>query len=343
MGRMMRYSASEKMASIRLVEESDMSVRRTLEELDINRSTFYNWYNKYSQYGYEGLTKQSTSPRRFWNKIPEQEKKRVVDLALEHPQKSPRELAWYITDTEKYYVSESSVYRILKANNLLTSPSYIVLTARDKFHTPTKRPNELWQTDFTYLKVIGWGWYYLGTILDDYSRYIITFKLCQSMKASEVKKLVDQAIKKTGVAKINVRYRPRLLSDNGSCYISDEFQKYLSQHGITHIRSAPLHPMTQGKIERYHRSMKNVINLQNYFFPGQLNKEIERFVKYYNNDRYHESLDNIKPVDVYYNQHKAVLRDRLSIKKRTMKKRRIINNASLWNYDEFTTESHLNF
>ena len=97
-----------------------------------------------------------------------------------------RELAWQLTDREGQFLSESSVYRILKAYDLIPSPAYIVLSAAKTFRHPTHRPNELWQTDFTYLQVVGWGWYYLSTVLDDYARYIIAWMLRTSMQAVDV-------------------------------------------------------------------------------------------------------------------------------------------------------------
>ena len=138
------------MEIIRTVEQSELSVRRTLEELGINRSTFYNWYRRYSEDGYDGLADKRPNARRFWNKIPESVKEEVVQIALEHPDKSPRELAPYIIDTQGNFISESSVYRILKEYDLITSPNYIVMSAKDSFTNPTKRVHELWQTDFTY-------------------------------------------------------------------------------------------------------------------------------------------------------------------------------------------------
>ena len=111
---------------------------------------------------------------------------RIVDLALEEPDLSPRELAVRFTDTEKYFVSEASVYRLLKAHDLIASPAYIVIKAAEEFKDKTTAPNQLWQTDFTYLKVIGWGWFYLSTVLDDFSRYIIAWKLCTTMKGDDV-------------------------------------------------------------------------------------------------------------------------------------------------------------
>ena len=169
----MRYSSSEKLEIIRVVEESELSVRQTLKELGIHRSTFYSWYRRYLEAGIEGLGSHKPKARTFWNKIPEEVKEQVICEALEQTGLSPRELACRITDTHEYFISESSVYRILKAHDLITSPAYILMQAGDSFKNPTRHIHELWQTDFTYFRVIGWGWYYLSTVLDDFSRYII--------------------------------------------------------------------------------------------------------------------------------------------------------------------------
>lgn len=323
----MRYSQAEKMEIIRMVEGSQLPVKRTLLELDVNRSSFYEWYARYQNEGYDGLAMRKPQAKRFWNKIPEQEKEQVVAVALDHPERSPRELAWLITDTRGYFVSESSVYRILKGYDLIPSPHYIVMSASDHFQHPTRRVHELWQTDFTYLHVVGWGWYYLGTVMDDYSRYIIAWKLFTTMAASDVKELLDLAVAKTGIEQVAVKYRPRLLSDNGSCFIAQELAEYLQTKGMKQTHGAPYHPMTQGKIERYHRSMKNQVNLQKYYMPWELEQEIARFVQYYNNHRYHESLDNVTPVDVYYGRHREIITRREQIKRKTLKARRRYNLA----------------
>jgi len=320
----MRYKQAEKMEIIKLVEQSPLSARRTLGELGINRSTFYKWYDRYQEGGYEGLADNYCVPRQFWNAIPPWEKDRIVEMALEYPEKSPRELAWHIVDTTGYYVSESSVYRILKANNLVTSPCYIVLKAHDHFPQPTEATNELWQTDFTFLKVIHWGWYYLTSVLDDYSRYIIAWKLCKTMETVEVKTVLDEAIALTGVKQVKIIDRPRLLSDNGPCYVSGALREYLANEGIQHVRGKPFHPMTQGKIERYHRSLKNVLLLEHYYSPGELEDHIRLFIAHYNNFRYHESLKNVTPADVFYGRQHTVLEKRLEIRAKTFKERRRI-------------------
>jgi len=243
-------------------------------------------------------------------------------IALQYPEQSPRELAWHITDEYHYFISESSVYRLLKQYDLITSPAYILIPAGDSFQNPTKRVNELWQTDFTYFRIVGWGWYYLSTVLDDYSRYIIACKLTTNMAADDVKKTLDLAIESTGVNEIKVKHRPRLLSDNGPCYLSSELKNYLSEHQMKHTRGAPYHPMTQGKIERYHRSMKNVVKLEHYYYPWELENAINQFVHYYNHQRYHESLDNITPADMYFGRYHEIMDRRAIIKYETLQQRR---------------------
>ena len=208
---------------------------------------------------------------------------------------------------------------------MITSPAYILMQAGDSFKNPTQRIHELWQTDFTYFKIIGWGWYYLSTVLDDYSRYIIAWKLTASMTATDVKETLDEAVQITGIKQITVRHRPRLLSDNGPCYLSHELKSYLEKQGMTHTRGAPYHPMTQGKIERYHRSMKNVVKLQNYYFPWELEKEISSFVDYYNNHRYHEALNNVTPADVYSGKYHEIITKREKTKIKTLRLRKKLN------------------
>jgi len=321
----MRYNQSEKIEIISMVEESNLSVRKTLSELDIPRSTFYKWYARYMDNGYDGLADIKSNPKRVWNRIPDAERDRVREIALDKPELTPRELAWHITDTQKYYISESSVYRILKSFDLITSPAYIVISAADKFQKPTARINELWQTDFTYFKLIGWGWYYFSSVMDDYSRFTVSWKLTSTMMAGDVTDTLDMALAESGVEKVKVRHKPRLLSDNGPCYVSEELRKYLEEKGMGHTRGAPYHPQTQGKIERFHRTMKNVILLNHYYLPQELEAELTRFIEYYNYHRVHESLGNVTPADVYFGRREKILSEREAIKLRTLAGRRRFN------------------
>jgi len=314
----MRFSQQEKFEIIQLVDGSDLSTNRTLKELGLYKRTYYNWYKRYLEGGFDGLASAKVR-RQTWNKIPLKQKNQVIEEALEHEALSSRELAIHIIDKHKWFISESSVYRILKERGLITAPAHIVLSAANEFINKTCRVNEMWQTDFTYFLIKGWGWYYLSTILDDYSRYIITCKLYKTMTAPDVMDTVNDAIQTTGLSRNKM---PRLLSDNGSCYISGEFRTFLSSKGIKQLNGKPCHPQTQGKIERYHRSMKNVVKLDIYFSPENLFEAIYKFVNYYNNERYHESLNNLTPADVFFGRDAKILEERRKIKQKTITSRR---------------------
>ena len=319
----MRYPASEKLEIIRLVEGSYLPTKVTLDKLGVSRPTFYRWYDLYQRFGETGLEDKRSGPNRAWNRVPEKINARIIDLALERPELSPRELAVTFTDAQGYFVSESSVYRLLKAHDLITSPAFIVMKAASEFRDKTTAINQLWQTDFTYLKVIGWGWFYLSTILDDYSRYIIAWKLCTTMSTSDVTDTLEMALQASGCDSAKVAHKPRLLSDNGPCYISSDLAEWLEGQGMNHVRGAPYHPQTQGKIERWHQTLKNRILLENYFLPGDLCQQIEDFIEHYNHSRYHESLRNLTPADVYFGRGQSILTRREKIKQKTIEARRL--------------------
>ena len=219
------YPASEKLEIIRLVEQSHLPVRRTLEKLGIQPARFYRWYDRLQTGGPEALEDKSPRPKRVWNRIPDAIRERIVQLALDEPELSPRELATRFTDTANYFVSEASVYR--------------------------------------------------------------------------------------------------LLNDNGSSYVSAELADWLAAQNMGHVRGAPYHPQTQGKIERWHQTLKNRILLENYYLPGDLEASIGRFVDHYNHRRYHESLSNLTPADVYFGRGQTILLERERIKRNTIQKRRL--------------------
>ncbi len=164
-------------------------------------------------------------------------------------------------------------------------------------------------------KQIALDYHSLSTVMDDYSRKIIAWKLCSSMTAEDVKATLDLAILNTGMKADKIIQR----------YISGELKEYLKDQKILHTRGRPFHPQTQGKIERYHRSMKNVIHLDNYYSPQEPEARISEWVSYYNHYRYHESLGNITPADKYDGRENQIFSERRKIKQRTMKLRRKAN------------------
>jgi transposase InsO family protein len=323
----MRYPVAEKLKIIRPVEGSHLPVRRTLAHLGIPRATFYRPCDLYQTGGPEALEDRPSRPGRVWNRIPDAVRGRIVDLAPAEPELSPRELAVRFTDCERYFVSEASVYRLLAAHDLITSPAFIVVKAADEFHTKTTAPDQLWQTDFTYLEVTGWGWFYLSTVLDDFSRYVIAWKLCTTMAANDVTDTLELALEASGCSEVRVRHRPRLLSDNGWGYIAGELADWLATRGMAHIRGAPCHPQTGGKIERWHQTLKNRILLENYYLPGELEAQLAAFVEHYNHRRAHESLSNLTPDDVYLGRGPAILQERRRIKQQTIQRRSLLHHS----------------
>src|SRR5687768_7283611 len=329
-----QFSAEEK---IRIVLEGlrgEESIAELCRREGIASSMYYGWSKEFLEAGKkrlagdEALSDRSPRPGRVWNRIPEEIRNQIIDLALDEPELSPRELAVRFTDDRKYFVSEASVYRLLKAQDLITSPAYIVIKAADEFTNKTTAPNQLWQTDFTYLKVTGWGWYYLSTVLDDFSRFVVAWKLCTTMKAEDVTATLDLALTASGLDQVKVRHRPRLLSDNGSSYIASDLAEWLEDQGMTHIRGAPRHPQTQGKIERWHQTLKNRILLEHYYLPSALEEQVSAFVEHYNHARAHESLSNLTPADVYHGRGEAILRERERIKRQTLTRRRLQHHAT---------------
>ena len=162
-----------------------------------------------------------------------------------------------------------------------------------------------------------------GELVDDFSRYIIAWKLCTTMRAEDVTDTLELALTASGCDSARVLHKPKLLSDNGPSYIAAELAEWIGANGMSHVRGAPLHPQTQGKIERWHQTLKNRILLENYFLPGDLEHQIEAFVEHYNHRRYHESLGNVTPADAYFGRASAIIEQRERIKRQTIQFRRL--------------------
>ncbi|MGQ3279307.1 MAG: transposase, partial [Shinella sp.] len=153
--------------------------------------------------------------------------------------------------------------------------------------------------------------------------YIIAWKLCTTMKVEDVTDTLDLALAASGCDRVRVEHRPRLLSDNGPCYVASDLGEWLEKYAIEQVHGAPGHPQTQGKIERWAQTLKNRILLENYFFQEDLEAQVAAFVEHYNHRRYHESLENLTPADVYFGRGQAILLERERIKRDTIRQRRL--------------------
>ena len=143
------------------------------------------------------------------------------------------------------------------------------------------------------------------------------------MRAEDVTDTLELALTASGCDQEHVLHKPRLLSDNGPSYVAGELADYLADKNMRHVRGAPFHPQTQGKIERWHQTLKNRILLENYFLPGDLEAQVKAFVEYYNHHRYHESLKNVTPADAYFGRAEAIINRRERIKRKTLEHRRL--------------------
>ena len=252
----LRREAQLKAEVLQIVERSPLPVRQTLQELQIAPSTYYRWKSRYRDKGFNGLVDRPPEPRRVWNRLATKQRRYVVRYALEHPSLSPREVATTLVDEQVMYVSESTVYRILKEAGLIKPPETKGFPAGKEFHTKTARPNELWQTDASYFFVVGWGYYYLISVLDDYSRMIVGWRVQTSMSSADIIEVVQDAVEFTGQPTAPVEPGPALLSDNGPGFLSRALDEFLRARFMKHIFASPFHPQTNGKLERYHRTAK---------------------------------------------------------------------------------------
>ena len=198
---------------------------------------------------------------------------------MEYTDLSSRQLAAWITDNKDFSVSESTVYRILRREGLIKSPE-MKLAVGKEYHTKTTRPHQMWATDASYFRVIGWGFYSMVTVMDDYSRFILAWKLQTDMTSDSFIEVLQDAVDLTGMTDVPQQDRTRLLSDNGPGYVSRAFGDSLHLVGIRHILASPYHPQTNGKIERSHQSIKREVNQVPYDVPGNLENAISDFVSY---------------------------------------------------------------
>ena len=322
-----RMTPEQKLDILRAVGSSPLLAKEALLRLDVPSSTYYRWKANFTKQGREGLQNRSPFTGRTWNEILPHEEKRILEVADLYPEWSSREISVYISDNDNFSVSESTVYRVLKRNGLIRASEKKTFPAGPEYTVKTKRVNEMWQTDASHLIVKNWGWYYLISVLDDFSRKILAWLLQPSMDTDSFSEVIELACEASGMEGVSVENRAKLLSDRGSALISKPFGEYLEAKGLGHIFASPYHPQTNGKIERYHRSCKEQISFMIWEYPDELRQEIARFVTYYNTGRYHEALGNVTPDDVYYGRQEAILERRKILKRKTVLRRKEVNRT----------------
>jgi transposase InsO family protein len=311
----------EKEKILAQVEDAGTGKGQLLSQLQVPRSTYYRWRSQQRQ---GKLGRSTQNPRIPWNRLSSDEEAIVLATASKDPDLSSRQLAAWITDHQDFSVSEATVYRILRKSGLVKSPE-MKLMAGKEYHRKTTGPHQLWATDASYFRVVGWGYYYLVTVMDDYSRFILAWKLQTNMTAASLIEVIQLAVDATGMTEVPVEDRTSLLSDNGSGYVSRAFRDYLHLVGIHHILASPFHPQTNGKLERYHQSIKQEVNQLPYEMPADLEQAIAEFVDYYNYRRYHKALGNVTPDDVLQGRRNSILARRKEVQAQTLRRRQLQN------------------
>ena len=314
-------SLQEKEEVLAQVEKAGRGKCQLLAQLQVPRSTYYRWRAQQRQ---GRLGANSPGSRIPWNKLSSQEEAVVLATARKYPERSSRQLAAWITDHQGFSVSEATVYRILRRAGLVKSPEMKLLAGKE-YHRKTTGPHQLWATDASYFRVVGWGYYYLVTVMDDYSRFILAWKLQRDMPTDSLIEVVQLAIDATGMTEVPVEDRTKLLSDNGSGYVSRAFRHYLHLVEIQHILASPFHPQTNGKLERYHQSIKQEVNQLPYEMPAHLEQAIAEFVDYYNYRRYHKALGNVTPAAVLQGRRDSILARRKEVQTKTLRRRQLHN------------------
>ncbi len=317
-------TGKERQELIESLESQGLLKDKMLEQLGVPRSSYYRWQKSYREGGLMALEKNKARARMIWNRLMEEELGIILKVAKAHPELSPRLLAIKITDEEEFTVSESAVYKMLKAHGLVTPRPLEEMPVAKEWRHKTSRPNEIWQVDATNFFIVNWGYYKLIPVLDDFSRKVIGWDLMPDETANSISHAVENAIEVAGIKELPEEQKPILLSDNGSGFTAEVLSDYLAFHGIRHIFGKPYHPQTQGKVERFNRRIKEGICLLVYCSPDELKKAPKEGIDRYNITP-HEALKNVCPNDVYVGRQEEILKRREEKKRWTLARRKIVN------------------
>jgi putative transposase len=306
---------------LELVRRSPVEKKQTLGELGLAASTYYRGQRRYRDEGEAGLVDRRPQPGTGWNRMKPEEEKAILGAVLREPDRSPREVACWWSDHAGWAVSESSVYRVLQRHGLIREVRVLGFPAGKEYRVKTTRVNAQWQSDASYFFVVGWGWYYLISLRDDYSRMILAWELKTDMTAESISDVGEQAVEWTGMKNVPVEDRSRLVTDNGPGYLAHGFEDCLRMLALRHIRCSPHHPQTNGKLERFHQTLKARVNLLVYSSPEELRRAIAEFIEFYNHRRYHEGIGNVAPADVYHGRRETILKRTEEQKRVTLEER----------------------
>ena len=314
-----RFSAAAKAELLALIARTrartGWTVRRILARLGLARSTYRAWVARAAA---AALADRPPGAPGLDAVLPE-ETTAVRRYALAHPRDGYRRLAWQMVDADVAYVSPSSVYRILREADLLSRWKRGG-RAGEKPAPPT-RVHERWHTDLMYLRV-GDGWYFLVTVLDAYSRYVVHWELLATMTAADVRYVLQHALERTGA-------HPRLVTDNGTQFTAAEFKDLVRRFSVEHIRIRAYHPESNGLVERFHRSTREALGDEAFRTFERARALLGEWVRHYNEARLHAGLGYLPPAEYYRGDPAARRRERQAKLQRGRAERRRLNRERL--------------
>lgn len=315
-----RFGAAEKRQVLKTVEQArartGWTVRRVLRHLSLTKSRYYEWKRREEEALLEDLV---PGARASPHALLEEEKAAVITYALSHPKDGYRRLAWMMVDEDVAYVSPSSVYRILRDADLL----YRWKRSERGGQPPPEptAPNQRWHTDLMYLRIED-SWYFLVTVLDAYSRYVVHWDLLTTMTAADVRVVIQDAVEKMGVS-------PEIVTDNGTQFTAKDFKELVRDFELEHIRIRTYHPESNGKLERFHRSTREELGEVELGNLSKAREIIGRWVEYYNGHRLHASLNYLPPAEYWEGEPEKKLKERRQKLEKGRQARERINRARL--------------
>ena len=265
-------------------KRADVPCQLLLRWAKLRTSKYHQWKKRYGQIN----SHNGKIPRDWW--LEEWEKQAITDFHDKHPLEGYRRLTFMMLDEDIVAVSPSSTYRVLKAAGRLDRKNVTPSKKGTGFVQPTKNHQE-WHVDVSYINV-GGSFYFLISVLDGFSRYIVHWELRETMKELDIELVIAKAIEKhPGVS-------PRIISDNGPQFIAKDFKEFVRQYGLTHVRTSPYYPQSNGKLERWHGSLKSeCIRPSCPATREEATKRIEKYVAHYNHVRLHSAIGYITPAD----------------------------------------------
>lgn len=292
------------------------SVRRIVKRLGIPRSVYYEWRERAIAQRLDDLVPGG----RCLSAVLPEEKEAVITYALAHPKDGYRRLAWMMVDADVAYLSPASVYRVLNDADLL----YRWKRSYQRGEPPPRPtgPNQRWHTDIMYLRIAD-TWYFLVSILDGYSRYVVHWELLTSMTAADVRLVAQHALETSGLKHVEI------VTDNGSQFTSADFKALVRQFELQHIRIRTYHPESNGTIERFHRSTREALAEEDLRNLSQARELIGEWIQHYNRERLHASLQYLPPAEYHEGTPERRIAERREKLERGRRHREAVNSVRL--------------